>query len=322
MQPKPICAAIFVGLSTIAIFANTAGLNEDDSGLGPPTWYTDLRTAEIEPAGHINNGTLTIDRFTFEFNEGNLYVARSIDDQLPIAVYLGQGRVHATPPDGVELQQLRKLIDADVLDESFDRAVFWLTGALSAQLHALADTTPVPDARKATALLEERRERLLEDQLANPDSRVFAELWHNTLDTQLPVSDQPYFYADIDGEKHDWFSIEIEPNEREEVRVSRFEDRHDTTNVWMSFHALDDFTAADTSVRFPRNPNNEGPAHSSGTSDDDEWQAIDYGLSTRVLTPEHENWDPLLNISRTDICLLYTSPSPRDQRGSRMPSSA
>ena len=25
---------------------------------------------------------------------------------------------------------------------------------------------------------------------------------------------------------------------------------------------------------------------------------------------------------RTDICLLYTSPSPRDQRGSRMPSSA
>ena len=25
MQPKPICAAIFVGLSTIAIFANTAG---------------------------------------------------------------------------------------------------------------------------------------------------------------------------------------------------------------------------------------------------------------------------------------------------------
>ena len=25
---------------------------------------------------------------------------------------------------------------------------------------------------------------------------------------------------------------------------------------------------------------------------------------------------------RTGICLLYTSPSPRDQRGSRMPSSA
>ena len=30
----------------------------------------------------------------------------------------------------------------------------------------------------------------------------------------------------------------------------------------------------------------------------------------------------LNNINRIDSCLLYTSPSPRDQRGSRMPSSA
>ncbi|WP_460379464.1 hypothetical protein [Staphylococcus aureus] len=29
-----------------------------------------------------------------------------------------------------------------------------------------------------------------------------------------------------------------------------------------------------------------------------------------------------LNIKRTKICLLYTSPSPRDMRRSRMPSSA
>ena len=27
-------------------------------------------------------------------------------------------------------------------------------------------------------------------------------------------------------------------------------------------------------------------------------------------------------LTQSDICLLYTSPSPRDQRGSRMPSSA
>ena len=32
--------------------------------------------------------------------------------------------------------------------------------------------------------------------------------------------------------------------------------------------------------------------------------------------------DPNLFFTRLQICLLYTSPSPRDQRGSRMPSSA
>ena len=30
----------------------------------------------------------------------------------------------------------------------------------------------------------------------------------------------------------------------------------------------------------------------------------------------------MINEDTLDICLLYTSPSPRDQRGSRMPSSA
>ena len=36
---------------------------------------------------------------------------------------------------------------------------------------------------------------------------------------------------------------------------------------------------------------------------------------------QHPNADRL-KVCDVDICLLYTSPSPRDQRGSRMPSSA
>ena len=37
---------------------------------------------------------------------------------------------------------------------------------------------------------------------------------------------------------------------------------------------------------------------------------------------ENNNLVEELEIGKTYICLLYTSPSPRDQRGSRMPSSA
>ena len=42
------------------------------------------------------------------------------------------------------------------------------------------------------------------------------------------------------------------------------------------------------------------------------------------LTPASKLLGNVLNIMQTSgyICLLYTSPSPRDQRGSRMPSSA
>ena len=37
-------------------------------------------------------------------------------------------------------------------------------------------------------------------------------------------------------------------------------------------------------------------------------------------TPEGDYFDVMITL--IEACLLYTSPSPRDQRGSRMPSSA
>ena len=38
--------------------------------------------------------------------------------------------------------------------------------------------------------------------------------------------------------------------------------------------------------------------------------------------PNMAEYVPTKAVVNHDICLLYTSPSPRDQRGSRMPSSA
>ena len=43
---------------------------------------------------------------------------------------------------------------------------------------------------------------------------------------------------------------------------------------------------------------------------------IEHGLETPLID------NGLSNVEKYQRCLLYTSPSPRDQRGSRMPSSA
>ena len=48
--------------------------------------------------------------------------------------------------------------------------------------------------------------------------------------------------------------------------------------------------------------------------DDPNWVPPLKGESLGLITPEKNGW--------YSHCLLYTSPSPRDQRGSRMPSSA
>ena len=45
-------------------------------------------------------------------------------------------------------------------------------------------------------------------------------------------------------------------------------------------------------------------------------------LETNTITVTEVRMSPDLKIAKAYVCLLYTSPSPRDQRGSRMPSSA
>ena len=48
---------------------------------------------------------------------------------------------------------------------------------------------------------------------------------------------------------------------------------------------------------------------------------IDSGMPTQFINVTYDG-DPELSPVLPWLCLLYTSPSPRDQRGSRMPSSA
>ena len=55
--------------------------------------------------------------------------------------------------------------------------------------------------------------------------------------------------------------------------------------------------------------------------EDSQWLVLDHLVPEERLI-ESSSSTPWEDLSRLEPCLLYTSPSPRDQRGSRMPSSA
>ena len=176
------CPVLVVAIGSVAIDGRASGQDEtDQESLGPPNVYTELKDAIPVSAGRVRNQQFIVDRFTFDLEDGELYVVDRKELQATVAVYLGKGHVRAFPPDGVELHQIRKLIDEDFLDEEFSRFVFWLTGDLSERVLTLADGQQGQEFKNAADLLKERREQLLENQLINPDARVVADLWHATV---------------------------------------------------------------------------------------------------------------------------------------------
>ncbi|MCE2540289.1 MAG: hypothetical protein J4G16_07850 [Acidobacteria bacterium] len=300
----PLAAALF-------LLTGVASADDDEPGLGPPPLYDELREAEPEAAGHIRGGRLWIDRFEFELERGDLFLTPPVGNHAHVAVFLGRGTIRAWPPDGVEHQQLRKLIDEDSLEEEFERFVFWFSGDLDERLRAQVTEPPAAGGgrsarrqrERAVDLLEDRREALLEDRLRNPDARVALDRWRAASGLAEPTG-RPYLFAELDGREHDWFSIEIEPRDLEEVTIGKFDRRRKLLDVWMSFHALDEFDRAQvepTLGRFPRDPETAGPVHPEAERDDDEWSFRDYGLSPRYLVPDEERWRPRMGVSRTDV---------------------
>lgn len=294
-------------LAMLLALPQVAGLGAQEADdPGPPAAYAALVDARLEPAGRIDDGTLRIDRFTFELTGGDLYVLPHGSAAGDVAVYLGDGVVRGYPPDGVEHQQLEKFLDEDLLEERFDRFVFWLAGDSGARLRALAAGPPGSRAGRANDLLDDRREALLEHQFHNPDSRLLLDLLAPARASSAPRR-PAYFHGQIDGDDHGWFSIEVEPRAIEEVTVFRFDRRNRVRNVWMGFHALAEFdgdAARRAFAGFPRDPETDGPAPGRlDDEDDDDWNARDLGLAPRTLHPEQEAWTPRLAVRRTDVDL-------------------
>ena len=278
----------------------------EEGALGPPPVYDTLREAEVEPAGHIRDGRLRVDRFDFELTDGDLYLLAAVEGQVTAAVYLGEGLVRAYPPDALEHHQVERFLDEDLIEERFDRMVWRFTGDMAHRLLALADDTGGRETGKAQDLLEDRRKALFEQRLDNLDARVLIDL----LDPAAPGEERAFFHAEVDAKDGGWLTIEVEPREREEVRVYRFDHRRGIANVWIGTHALTDYDddAAERAFDgFPRDPDTEGPFDDDDSDDDGDWSARDLGLSPRPLQPDVEGWSPRVRVLRSDVDLALES---------------
>ena len=299
--PRVICGALLAVLwpepSPHATAPASSSIQDDgdDEGLGPPPLYDELREARVTHAGHIRDGRLRIDRFELELSDGHLYLAPEIGGVVSTAVFLGDGLVRAYPPDAVEHHQLEKLSDEHHLEAAFDRLLLHFTDGTAGRLQALATPAPDGDANKANDLLERRRKDRLDRQLSNPDSRVLEDLLRRQAGALPPG--RAYARADIDTKDHGWLTIEVEPNELEEVTLSRYGQRRRLLDTWMSFDILSDYGPAHRDAVL------DGFAVDPASLDDDEVRGVALGLPPRPIEPDREGWAARVEVPRAQVDL-------------------
>ena len=292
-----LLAVLWLGPSPQATAPAGSSIQDDgdDEGLGPPPLYDELREAQVTHAGHIRDGRLRIDRFEIELRDGHLYLAPEIDGVVSTAVFLGDGLVRAYPPDAIEHHQLEKLSDEHHLEEAFDRLFLRFTDDTADRLAALTTAAPERDTDKANDLLEDRRRDRLSRQLINPDSRVLEDLLRRQAGALPPG--RAYVLADIDSKDHGWLTIEVDPNEPEEVRLSRYDRGRRTVDVWMSFNILSDYEP------LHRDAVLDGFAVDPDSLDDDEVTGIALGLPARPIVPDREGWAARVRVPRAQVDL-------------------
>ena len=265
-----------------------------DDGPGPPPLYAELREASVAHVGQIRDGRIQLDRFEFELTDGHLYLAPEIGGVVSMAVFLGDGLVRAYPPDAVEHHQLEKLSDEHHLEAEFDRLLLRFTDDTAERLRALATPASERDTGKANDLLDDRRKDRLEQLLDNPDSRVLEELLRRQAGA-LPA-ERTYALIEIDSKDDGWLMIEVEPNELEEVVLSRYARRLRGLDTWMRFDIVSDY----------------GPAHRDTVLDgfavnpdslDDEVTGVALGLPARPIEPDREGWAARIDVPRTQVDL-------------------
>ena len=267
-----------------------------DEGLGPPPLYDELREARVTHAGHIRDGRLRIDRFELELRDGHLYLAPEIGGVVSTAVFLGDGLVRAYPPDAIEHHQLEKLSDEHHLEGRVRSGV--------STIHRRHGRPPAGTGQAGGGTGHRQRPTTSWTAGARIGSSGSSptrtagysrDLLRRRAGTLAPG--RAYVLADIDSKDHGWLTIEVEPNQLEEVRLSRYDRRRKFLDTWMRFDILSDYQHAHQSAVL------EGFAVDPESLDDDEVTGVALGLPLRPIEPDREGWATRVRVPRAQVDL-------------------
>ena len=267
----------------------------DDEGLGPSPLHEALREARVTHAGHIRDQRLRLDRFELELTDGHLYLApRSVAwFRRRCSWVTGScARTHRTPSSTTSSRSCRTSIT------SKRSSIGWCCGSPTTRPNGCKhwprrhrNGTP---ARPTTSW------KTGEKTGSRGNSPTLTAGYSEELLRQRAGALRPgraYLLADIDSKDHGWLTIEVEPNELEEVGLTRYDPRRRVLDTWMRFNILSDYGPAHRDAVL------DGFAVDPDSLDDDEVTAVALGLPRRPIKPDREGWAARVEVPRTQVDL-------------------
>jgi hypothetical protein len=169
--------------------------------------------ALIRPGGDIKGVTVEREKaVTFNLEAGRLFALGPVSGRTVGAVFVGQGRVHFTPPTAFERAQLKRVAHSDSLDRSFGSLVLLFADSSGTGLDRATTTAqgpavsdPAAAVRRALGYLGNKGKQFMDPHL---------------MSALLNRERNELFYAVIGDIEGGPFVLRIDPYEVEELSLS------------------------------------------------------------------------------------------------------
>ena len=200
----------------------------------------------IEKSARLENVVLQRDRVTINFTAGTIYFPSPVAGKVRSAVFIGSGKVQATPPPiTFEQENVRRLLKADDLSADFKTAVLRFTDDTASELLSQGFLQSGAISEQAGHLATELEARLLKETGMNISARQLESI----LNQETPG----VFLVQLDGGKRGRFTYLFDPQSRipvtsfginagEKGLIFAYDESLFSNDVWMAFYANGDYT--------------------------------------------------------------------------------
>ena len=226
-------------IASLAVVASCAQGSAPSQAVG--TWNA-LSSPNMDPAksAHTENLEIVRDRVHITLIDGTIQFAQPANGVVFAAVFHGNGRFHADPPNPTEAHQLRLFTKQDKLDMSFSDATFTFSDGFLDEVAKQVKWASGP----ASDDLYAKRQREREDLGAEYLPRIFKSVMSGD------KKRTSYFLADLKTKDKGWVEVRDDAMQLEEIRVGHWGDGGPIKlrDFWMNFpaegrdprHAYDD----------------------------------------------------------------------------------